>query len=346
MRFPQRIFWFNNSFGLTMKARVGIAILAGLICAPASAADMPVKAPPATIAPTMPSWEGFYLGASGGYGIGITDFNQPFQGNFVGTHGFTGGLLGGYNHMLAPRWLLGAEADASWGSIAHKEKFDDGFGDVAEIKIAERQASSVRGRFGYLLEPNTLLYITGGWSWARFSYSFASTLDGSETSNATLNGPEVGFGAETMLGAGWSARLEYLEAFYNYGHFASPILGTAINLLGGSVSFATIDQKPAVGVGRFALIYRFGAGDAAAGTAPSPTPSWNGPTIAATVAAVSATAKVDSWAAPDNVINGIGASAVLPTVLLGYNWRIAPRWVFGVDVGAAPGISTTEIHLD
>jgi outer membrane immunogenic protein len=316
------------------------------MAAPAFAADMPVKAPPVAAVPTASSWDGFYLGADAGYGIGITNFNQPFQGDFVASHGFTGGLLGGYNHMLAPRWLAGVEADVNWGNVAHNEKFDDGFGDVLSIKLSEKEAGSLRGRFGYLLEPNTLLYITGGWSWARFSYAFASTLDGNEASNVTLNGPEVGFGAETLLGGGWSARFEYLEAFYNYGNFASPLLGTAINLLGSTVNFGTIDEKPAVGVGRFALIYRFGAGDAAPSAAPSPTLSWNGPTIAATVAAVSATAKVDSWAAPDNAIDGVGASAVLPTVLAGYDWRIAPRWVFGVDVGAAPGLSTTKIRLD
>jgi len=328
----------------------GLVVTAILIAAPALAADMAVKAVPA--APTMPSWEGFYVGADAGYGIGITDFNQPFQGDFVATHGFAGGLLGGYNHVFAPRWLVGAEADVTWGNIAHKEHLDDGFGEILDIKLSENEATSLRVRFGYLLEPNTLLYITGGWSWARFSYGFASTIDGSEAASVALNGPEVGFGVETLLGGGWSARLEYLEAFYNYGSFASPALGTAINLLGSTANFSTIDQKPAVGIGRFALIYRFGTGDAAplaASSAPSTssTPSWNGPTVAATVAAVSASAKVDSpTAAPDNYINGIGASAVLPTALLGYNWRIAPRWVFGVDVGAAPGLSTTKIQLD
>gem|GEM_PF-2266178 len=332
--------------GLVRKAAIGIAAVAAMIGTPVVAADMAVKAPPVPPALTVPSWEGFYLGVDAGYGIGITNFSQPIQGNFIGTHGFVSGLLGGYNHMVVPRWLVGVEADVNWGNVAHKDRFDDGFGDVLEIKISEKTASSLRGRFGYLLEPNTLLYLTAGWSWARFNYTFATTFAGGESSNVAVNGPEVGIGAETMLGAGWSARLEYLEAFYNYGSFASPLLGTVTSLLGTGNNFATIYQKPAVGIGRVALIYRFGSGDGAPSAAPSPTPSWNGPTIAATVAAVSGTAKVDSWVAPGNTIDGIGASGVLPTVLLGYNWRIAPRWVFGVDAGAAPGLSTTKVQLD
>lgn len=212
--------------------------------------------------------------------------------------------------------------------------FNAGFGEVANIKISEKHAYSTRGRFGYLLAPNVLLYGTAGWSWAQFGYSLTSTVGVGEAATLNLAGPQVGFGVETQLGGGWNARLEYLEAFYENGSFNSSIFNTTINL------------KPAVGVGRFALIYRFGAAEAGPSAAPAPTPSWNGPTIAATVAAVTATAKVDLALAPGSYIDGFGGSAILPTVLLGYNWQFAPRWVFGIDGGAAPGIATTEIHID
>jgi opacity protein-like surface antigen len=194
------------------------------------------------------------------------------------------------------------------------------------------------------LTPNTLLYVTGGWSWSQFLYSLTSNVGLAETATLNLAGPQVGFGVETQLGGGWNARLEYLEAFYANGSFnpfpSNSFISSDFN------TNPTINLKPAVGVGRFALIYRFGADNAAAWPTPSATPSWNGPTIAATVAAVSATAKVDSAQEPGNYIDGFGGSAILPTVLLGYNWRIAPRWVFGIDGGAAPGIATTQIHID
>lgn len=319
-----------------MKTGLGIALIVGLGCAPAVGADMPVKAPPpaAEEAASFPSWEGFYFGGDIGYGIGITkiDVPQDFQSDFFGSHGFTGGLLAGYNHMLAPRWVLGIEGDASWSDIDHADVFSSGF-DIANMKLAEKQAYSVRARFGYLLAPNTLLYATGGWSWAEFVYSLTSNVGLAETATLRLDGPEIGFGVETQLAAGWSARLEYLEVFYNNGGFNSSVFGTTINV------------KPAVGTGRFALIYRFGPGDAASRSSPSLNPSWSGPTIAATVSAVTGTAKIDSSLAPGNSIDGFGASAILPTGLIGYNWRIAPRWVFGIDGGAAPGISTTEIHV-
>jgi outer membrane immunogenic protein len=121
--------------------------------------------------------------------------------------------------MLAPRWLLGIEADASWSDIDHTEHFDS-FGQTVNAGITEKHAYSVRGRFGYLLTPNTLLYATGGWSWSQFGLSLTSTnFDGTpgpgEGKTLNLSGPEVGFGVETQLGGGWNARLEYLEAFYD-----------------------------------------------------------------------------------------------------------------------------------
>jgi outer membrane immunogenic protein len=291
---------------------------------------MPVKAPPAmaVVAPVS-SWEGFYLGADAGFGMGVTAFDQPFHGDFMGSQGFAGGLLAGYNHMLAPRWLFGVEADASWSDIEHREAFNDGVGDILTLKLGQEDAYSLRGRFGYLVTPTTLLYATGGWSWSHFNYSLNSNLDFYETQKLWLAGPQAGFGIETMVSAGWIARLEYLQAFYDSGTIDS-----------------TLGVRPTEGIGRFALIYRFGAGDAAPADAPSPRPSWNGLYVAGTLAAATGNAKIDSVEAPGNSINGIAASGVLPSLLAGYNWRVAPRWVIGVEGGAAPGISTADFKLD
>jgi outer membrane immunogenic protein len=321
-----------------MTLKGSLAIIFGLIAAPAFAADMAVKATPPAVTPAAaPSWEGFYVGAAVGLGIGVTKTTEPFQSDYMSSRGGVVGLLAGYNHMLAPRWLVGVEVDANLSDLNHTETENDGFGDVVTLQLTEKAAYSARGRFGYLLAPDMLLYGTAGWSWSRLDYSLGATGGASETANLALGGPEVGFGVETMLGAGWIARLEYLESFYNNVSFNSAVLV-------GS----TADVRPAIGVGRLALIYRFGAGDAAAWTAPSPAPapSWNGPYVAGTVAAATGTATIVSWELPGNSISGVGASGVVPTILAGYNWRIAPRWVIGADIGTAPGISATEFRVD
>src|SRR6266849_11123955 len=51
-----------------LLATIGLAALVGM-AAPASAADMAVKArPPAPVLPPIYDWTGFYIGANGGWG--------------------------------------------------------------------------------------------------------------------------------------------------------------------------------------------------------------------------------------------------------------------------------------
>ncbi len=50
-----------------LLATVGIVAMAGM-AAPASAADMAVKAAPAPIVAPIYNWTGFYIGGNGGWG--------------------------------------------------------------------------------------------------------------------------------------------------------------------------------------------------------------------------------------------------------------------------------------
>ena len=50
-----------------LLATVGLLALLGM-AAPASAADLPVKAPPPPVVAPVYNWTGFYIGANGGWG--------------------------------------------------------------------------------------------------------------------------------------------------------------------------------------------------------------------------------------------------------------------------------------
>jgi outer membrane immunogenic protein len=91
----------------------------------ASAADLPMKAPPP--APVVaPGWTGFYLGLNAGGSIGVDSTSQAatFTSTALGTNGLlnsssrlspTGWLAGGqigYNWQVSPLWVLGLEAVA------------------------------------------------------------------------------------------------------------------------------------------------------------------------------------------------------------------------------------------
>jgi opacity protein-like surface antigen len=147
----------------------------GLCGAAASAADLGApmyKAP----SPAGYNWTGFYVGANGGFGG--DRFEYPFSfgsvpvlglGPTTGTStlnssGFFGGGQVGFNWQAGQSLVLGVEAD-----------FDD-----ADIKgLANTSANTfsgnvgtkldwfgtVRGRVGFLVTPQALLYGTGGWAY-------------------------------------------------------------------------------------------------------------------------------------------------------------------------------------
>jgi outer membrane immunogenic protein len=305
----------------------------------ASAADLPVKAPvyKAPVATPAYSWTGFYVGAHAGYGFGFAKTTEPLETDFLGGRGFIGGLLAGYNYMLTPRWLLGIEGDASWSNMAHNESFNNGIGDVFTLKIDQRQAYSLRGRLGYLLAPETLLYGTAGWVWSKFNYSLDVGF-ASETDSRWFNGPQVGAGIETMIAPGWIARLEYLHSFYTNSAFNAPIVSA---FLGSGVEF-----KPSIGVGRLALIYNFGPGTPSPWEMPAATPSWNGFYVGGAIGAGIANAKVEFVGGPPNTLNGVGVPGAFPTIMAGYDWRFAQHWVLSAEGEVAPGISIADFQVD
>jgi outer membrane immunogenic protein len=324
------------------------AAIAGAIFAvmlPALGAGEARAAPPPSAAP---SWEGFYVGGDVGYGFGVDglDVNTfNFTGSattintdFLGGQGFIGGVLGGYNHMLTPRWLVGIEGDASWSNISHTDTLNDGVGDVISQQIAQQQVYSLRARVGYLLAPETLLYGTAGGAWSHFTYSLNYPTGGySESDTQWLGGVQVGAGVETIFARGWSARLEYLQTFYNAGTFNPALLAALVG---------PIEVRPTTGVGRVAVIYRFGPDKAAPWTSPPARPSWNGPYVGGALGAGVADAKVDFPQLPGTSIGGVGIAGAFPTLMVGYNWRAAARWVVGAEGEAAPGISTADFQVD
>lgn len=314
------------------KHLLAAAAIVPFVGAPAVAADMAVKAPrPAPI--VSDPWEGFYLGGDAGYGIGMEQLSASGVGSIdvASSHGFSGGLLGGYNHLVTSRFLLGIEGDVNWSHISHVENLPTT--GIDAFTLTQNKAYSLRGRAGYLVTPGTLLYATGGWAWSQNVYSLMAG-GGFESIGYNTNGPEFGIGVETMLGAGWSARIEYLEALYRTATINSAFVGP-------------FNVRPDVGVGRAGLAYHFaGGGTASAWDAPPAQPSWNGFYVGGVVAIANATVRATSSAAPGDAVDGVGIAGVVPAVIGGYNWRVAPQWVVGIEGGVAPGYSTTDAKLD
>src|ERR1700750_1282744 len=104
-----------------LLATVGLVALVG-ITAPASAADMAVKAPPPPPPPPIYNWTGFYIGGNGGWAQShnCVDF-VGLAGPFVtdGCRDRSGGVAGGQigYRWQANQWVFGVEAQGDWADL-------------------------------------------------------------------------------------------------------------------------------------------------------------------------------------------------------------------------------------
>ena len=101
---------------------IALGLLALGLTAPASAADLPVKAPPPVPVVTVYNWSGFYIGANGGWGQvhNCWDFQLVAGPLFSdGCADRSGGLFGGqigYRWQSAG-WVFGLEAQGDWADL-------------------------------------------------------------------------------------------------------------------------------------------------------------------------------------------------------------------------------------
>jgi outer membrane immunogenic protein len=316
----------------TLLATTAIAVL---FVIPAQAADMPVKAPPRAAVTT--SWEGFYVGAYVGYGYAVTGLDVPGLqlGQIVGagSKGWVAGGIGGYNKMLAPRWVGGIEVDGGWQKIKTQVDF---FGNTAQLKGWSDWSASVRARLGYLVTPTMMLYGSAGWTWSELNLSI--TGQGFfEQHSASVSGPQVGFGVETMWTDNWIVRTEYLHSFYDKATF-----NTGAFFFGNPIP---VSFSPWTGVVRSALIYKPGSSTQTPWPDRPVTPIWAGFYVGGMVGPLMANAKLSAPQA-GLTVNGGGVSAVVPTAMAGYNIMLAPRWLAGIEAEIAPNISTSDVKIE
>ena len=224
-------------------------VLAATAGTPALAADLPVKAPPRVMA--VDNWTGFYVGLNGGYSWGRAGTDLTATQTGVGTITRTtlggtvldvttvplatttatlsdrarmdGGLFGGqigYNAKF-DNWLLGIEADFQGtgqrgGSTFCLTAACPVGSTVITSDFHLRWFGTLRGRAGVLVEPNLLLYATGGLAVGEIAADYTASVAGTPGFLGTANGKTtragfvVGAGGEYRFSERWSLKLEYL----------------------------------------------------------------------------------------------------------------------------------------
>jgi outer membrane immunogenic protein len=202
-----------------LLALSAVAAITGSANAADLAAKPYVKAPPP---PPAYNWTGFYVFGGGGGGLWAAD--QHVVNTFNGLPLTVGA---GYDWQFNQTWVAGVFADGQFGEI--KGTFQDpflgpNFGLSSPQKLEDSWAVGVR--IGYLVAPNVLSYVNGGYSgseWKRSElFDTVTGLNaGIHTNSYTRNGWFIGGGVENNLdifgihAPGWFWKTEYRSAFYD-----------------------------------------------------------------------------------------------------------------------------------
>ena len=196
----------------------------------ASAADLAARtAPVYTKAPVLPSvydWSGFYIGGHLGYDWGRTRVvdNGVLTESSVPMNGVIGGGLAGYNWQFGS-FVYGLEGDFGFSNLI-------GHGvQVTPPPVVPNQykvdfTGNIRGRVGYAVLPQTLLYAAGGLAMANFDFRENGGPNGGSN---LLTGWTLGVGIDQAFTKNLIGRLEYLYSDYG-SHDFTPTPGDVYNV--------------------------------------------------------------------------------------------------------------------
>ncbi len=229
-----------------LLAAVGLLALG--MAAPASAADMAVRAPPPPPAPlpVIYDWSGFYVGANGGWGQSrnCVDFNG-IVGTVIsdGCRERSGGLAGGQfgYRWQAGTWVFGLEGQADWADLTSSR-----VSVFLPISTSTKTdgIGLLTGQIGWAWNTS-LLYVKGGAAVTDNRFSILN-LAGVELASASSTrwGGVVGVGWEWGFAPNWSAGLEYDHLFMgdanNSFSVPNPIVAGALNRISQDVDMVTV----------------------------------------------------------------------------------------------------------
>jgi outer membrane immunogenic protein len=272
----------------------GLSVLALL------AAHFPNTTQAAEIAPMhkagQPGWSGLYIGLHVGHGSRphrqtSFDPNDPAAAAFVDVStpsispgtldlaGLLGGVQAGYNWQIGSRWIAGVEADFA---LPHVEDAIAASYTTATLSAVSSSASeevkwfgTLRGRLGYLLTDNLMLFGTGGLAYGRVEQdAFITNL--SQLSIGILPAPQftcapvaicfagsardislgwtLGGGFEYALDGHWRVKADYLYVNLGSTDYA---IQTLYPNGGGVASFTVRSGDAEFHLARIGLNYRF-----------------------------------------------------------------------------------------
>jgi opacity protein-like surface antigen len=241
-----------------------LAVLTLMPITIASAADMPLKAPPMPYAAY--NWTAFYAGGEFGGGWateqvthveGGTSFPSGWVDNRIDFSGVLGGLYAGYNYQIN-HLVVGIDGDYTWANLKGAgTDVSPVDGHIAHYSASVHWISTVTARLGYA-NNNWLFFAKGGWALAGFSDSSVQNSPSGALAHLTTGvsdrgGWTVGGGIEWGFAAHWSAKLEY--DFVNFD--TASYNETEDKLVKGVISFPTRSATSSLNMLKGGVAYRF-----------------------------------------------------------------------------------------
>jgi len=262
----------------------------------AIAADLAVKARPAPPPPPVANWTGCYIAGSVGYGLFDNEssgarFRDPTTGQIFitgapvdnagrgwlagggGGCDYQFGLGGGGGFFGTGQFVIGILADGYWANMRGTRStiFDEGALGIWSGQEKINSQWAVGGRIGWLVNPNTLTYFSGGYTEANLDgvSNFFSPLPGAPNPlgvslpGRTVQGWFLGGGVEYQ--SGWIPNLTW-KTEYRFSEYdrvdraerftgGGALFGPAGTLTGNFVS-----DKLFVQTVMTSLVYRFNWG--------------------------------------------------------------------------------------
>ena len=239
--------------GLEIKMKKFLLVTAGLATlvgmgAPASAADMAVKAPPPAPLPVIYNWSGFYIGGNGGWGQSRNCWDFVDVAGVVfgeGCRERSGGVVGGQigYRWQANQWVFGLEAQGDWADLTNERV--SLINPLFSTRTSTDGIGLFTGQIGYAWNA-ALFYVKGGAAVTSNEFSILSTITGAElaSASATRWGGVVGVGFEYGFAPNWSFGIEYDHLFMgdanNSFSVANPIVAGALNRISQDVDMLTL----------------------------------------------------------------------------------------------------------
>lgn len=179
-----------------MKLRISTsAILATILAAPLATAVSAAQ------------FDGPYVGAQVGWqSEKMRDVKSSFGVVPVDENkrSITGGVFAGYDKTINGRFVVGAEGGLDFAS---DDKVQSTVGG-SNYSVDPKYSFDLTARAGYLVTPQTLLYVRGGYTNARVRTTITNAA-GIQSASDTEDGWLAGAGVERAIAQNVSARLEY-----------------------------------------------------------------------------------------------------------------------------------------